>query len=166
MTWTDFDSSFATNPLDVIEHVASTQNWAFDRTGEHELDLAISGAWGDYAVSINWRDDVEALHLAAEMDLRAPREKRGPLVDLMAQINEKMFLGHFDLWAEEGIILFRNGLLLRGCMQVSSSQCEDLLTMAISACDRFYPAFQYVIWAGKTPQDALSAALFETEGRA
>jgi hypothetical protein len=43
---------------------------------------------------------------------------------------------------------------------------EDLLDTALVECERFYPAFQYVIWGGKSPSDALAAALVETMGEA
>jgi hypothetical protein len=33
-------------------------------------------------------------------------------------------------------------------------------------CERFYPAFQYVVWGGKSASDALAAAMIETVGEA
>ena len=43
---------------------------------------------------------------------------------------------------------------------------RDLVEVAISESERFYPAFQYVVWAGKTPADALTASILETVGQA
>jgi len=37
---------------------------------------------------------------------------------------------------------------------------------ALDSCERYYPAFQFVIWAGKPARDALEAAMFETAGQA
>jgi len=45
-------------------------------------------------------------------------------------------------------------------------QLEDLLDVAIAECERFYPTFQFVIWGGKRPEEALQAALLETVGEA
>src|SRR3978361_92085 len=45
-------------------------------------------------------------------------------------------------------------------------QLNDLVEVAISESERFYPAFQYVVWAGKTPADALTASILETVGEA
>jgi hypothetical protein len=36
----------------------------------------------------------------------------------------------------------------------------------VQACERHFQAFQFVVWAGKTAREALSASLFETTGRA
>jgi len=45
-------------------------------------------------------------------------------------------------------------------------QLNDLVEVAISESERFYPAFQYVVWAGKSPSDALTASILETVGEA
>jgi len=166
MTLSDFTTNFPSNPLDMVELVAVSENWTFDRTDEHELDLEMAGAWGSYAVSVHWREDLEALHVAAELNLKVTQERREVLVDLLALINEQLFLGHFDLWSDENVILFRYGLLLGSDVYMTASQCERLFTIASSACDRFFPAFQYVLIEGKTPKEALSAALFDTQGQA
>ena len=62
--------------------------------------------------------------------------------------------------------MFRHALLLAGGVQPNGRQCESLLGVAIDACDRYYQAFQFVLWAGKTPREALETALFETVGEA
>ena len=37
---------------------------------------------------------------------------------------------------------------------------------AIHACERYYPAFQYVIWGGKDPGEAVTAACLDPQGEA
>jgi hypothetical protein len=84
---------------------------------------------------------------------------------LVAQINEQLWLGHFDVWLQEGLIMFRHGLMLNGAL-ATTGQCEALLKAALEACERYYQAFQFVVWAGKESRDALASTMFETEGRA
>jgi hypothetical protein len=36
----------------------------------------------------------------------------------------------------------------------------------LESCERYFPAFQFVVWAGKGARAALDAALFETAGEA
>jgi hypothetical protein len=57
-------------------------------------------------------------------------------------------------------------LVLPGGLIATSAQCETMLVSAIHACERYYPAFQFVVWAGKTAAQAMSAAMFETAGEA
>jgi hypothetical protein len=154
------------NPLDLLEQIAFNQNWSFDRPGEFEMDFAIKGDWGDHVFTLNWRDDLEILHLAAELDVRIPKEKRSSMIELMALVNAQMLLGHFDIWTEEGTVLFRHGLMLQGCAEATPGQCQELVNLALAACDRYYPACQYFLWAGHDPRKALSVSMFETVGNA
>jgi len=36
----------------------------------------------------------------------------------------------------------------------------------VEACERYFPAFQFVIWAGKSAESAIESSLFETMGHA
>jgi hypothetical protein len=63
-------------------------------------------------------------------------------------------------------MMFRHALVLAGGVEASRRQCEALLATALESCERYYPAFQFVIWAGKPAREALEAAMFETAGQA
>ena len=43
---------------------------------------------------------------------------------------------------------------------------EAMLKAALEGCERYYQAFQFVVWAGRESREALASAMFETEGRA
>jgi len=86
--------------------------------------------------------------------------------ELIAAINEQLWIGHFDIWTHTGMIMYRQALVLPGGITASTAQCESMLVGAIHACERYYPAFQFVVWAGKTAAEAMSAAMFDTEGEA
>ena len=57
-------------------------------------------------------------------------------------------------------------LLLLGVRRGGRQQCEALHNAAVTSCERFYQAFQFVLWAGKSPREAMDAAMFETSGEA
>jgi len=38
--------------------------------------------------------------------------------------------------------------------------------IAVAECERFYPAFQLLLWGGKSPDEAVAAAMLETVGEA
>jgi hypothetical protein len=62
--------------------------------------------------------------------------------------------------------MFRQALLLSGGAEPSNAQVEGLLVTAIEACERYFQAFQFVVWAGKSAPEALATVLFETRGEA
>ena len=57
-------------------------------------------------------------------------------------------------------------IALRGAGPASVEQLEDLVDVSVSESDRYYPAFQFVIWGGKTATEALNAALIDVAGEA
>ncbi len=154
------------NPVDTIEHLASVNDWSFERSGEDEITISVAGQWSDYHVSISWMDELEALHLACAFDLKVPETRRPEILKLVNTINEQMWIGHFDLWSDEGVVMYRHALLLAGGAGATDRQCEALLQAALEACERHYQAFQFVVWAGKSAREALDAVLFETAGEA
>lgn len=154
------------NPLDTIERVVSDRDWPYDRVSDFDLAACICGHWCDYHVNFSFRSDLEGLHLSCSFDMRVPDRLKGEVYALLGQINERMWLGHFDLWSEEGAILFRYAMPLGGGASVTAAQCSDLVDLAVDACERFYPALQFVLWGGKSADEAVAAAMFETAGEA
>ncbi len=166
MDLTELDLERAGNPVDVIEQLASTNDWMFDRSAEDEITINVGGSWTDYHVSITWMDDIEALHIACAFDLKVPEARRSEVLRLLNMVNEQMWVGHFDLWSGEGLVLYRHALLLAGGAEATDRQCAALLSSATDACERYYQAFQFVLWAGKSAREAFDAVIFDTAGRA
>lgn len=154
------------NPVDMIEQVATINHWEFERSADDEINLTVTGVWTEYNVSISWMEDFEALHLACAFDLKVPQGRILETTKLLSLINEQMLIGHFDIWMQEGAVMFRQALLLNGGAEPTGEQLECLLASALEACERYYQAFQFVVWAGHDADEALSGALFETRGTA
>ena len=154
------------NPLDLIEEVVACNDWQFDRQSADQLSVSVTGSWCDYHLGFSYLGSQGGLQLTCAYDLRVPDRKRGPVCELLALVNERMWLGHFDLWLEDGIPMFRHGLLIRGGQAPTSEQFAQLIEIAISECERYYPAFQFVLWGGKNAEEAIAAAMLETLGEA
>ena len=150
------------NPLAVVEDIAADNNWSFERSGEDEVTIVSKGDWTDYQLSFTWMNEIEALHLACAFDMKIPAARRAEVQRLIAAINEQLWVGHFDIWTHTGMIMYRQALVLPGGLTASTAQCETLLVGAIHACERYYPAFQFVVWAGKSATEAMTAAMFDT----
>ncbi len=156
----------AEHPVDVVEQLAAANDWTFDRDNEDEISISVAGGWTDYHVAFTWLADQETLHVSCAFDFKAPTRRRTEISTLIAAINEQLWVGHFDLWPGEGLVMHRHGLLLPGGAQPSGQQCAALLENALATCERYYQAFQFVLWAGKTASEALECATFETKGEA
>lgn len=162
----EIDLAREIHPVDVIEHVAHSNDWSFERTGDDEIAISVAGSWTEYEVSFSWMEDFEALHLACAFDLKVPDLRVVEIMRLLSLINEQMLFGHFDLWEQEGAIMFRQSLLLAGGAEPTSAQVEGLLSGALEACECYFQAFQFVVWSGTSAKEALASVLFETHGNA
>jgi hypothetical protein len=102
------------HPLDVVERLASLRHWIFDRAEADEMSISVAGRWADYDVAFTWIEDVEAMHMACAFDLKVPERRRQEVLQLIASVNEQLWVGHFDLWSTENVVMFRHALLLAG----------------------------------------------------
>ena len=160
------DRERATNPLDVLEQIVAANEWAFERRSDGEMAAEAPGKWCDYGLFFSWSPEISAMHFSCAFDLKVPPEGRGKLFELLALANEKLWIGHFGLESEDGVPVFRHSVLLRGAPGASAESLEDMVDIALTECERFFPAFQFVLWGGKTPVDALAAAMLDCVGEA
>jgi hypothetical protein len=154
------------HPVDVVERLAALNDWAFDRADEDEISILLAGVWANYEVAFTWLPDVESLHVSCSFDMKIPPRKRAEIAELVQMINAQLWLGHFDLWSREDIVMFRHAHCLSGGAQASDQQCRSIVDAALSACENYYQAFQFVLWSGRTAKEALEFTVFETRGNA
>ncbi len=154
------------HPVDVIERLAAVNNWAFDRVDDDEISILITGSWANYELAFTWLPEMEALHVSCSFDLKIPTRRRHEILDLVQMINSQLWLGHFDLWAGEDIVMFRHAHSLAGGAQASDAQCGSIVEVALAACEKYYQAFQFVLWSNRSAKDSLDLVMFETRGNA
>lgn len=154
------------NPLDLMEEIGCAREWFCDRFSNEELSIGVEGRWSDYRIYAVWQREAGALQFTCHLDMKVPPARRTEVCELVASLNGRLWLGHFDLGPQVTTPTFRHTLLLRGGAGASVEQLGDLIEFAIAECERFYPAFQFVIWGGKSPDEALSAAILDTAGAA
>lgn len=164
--WAQGVAGAPSNPLDLVEEIVTSNDWAFDRTSQEEMVVEIAGRWSDYSLYFVWREEMSVMQFCCACEMRAPSERRAAVNELLAIVNDKLWLGHFGMAFDENLLTFRHAVLLRGARGASVEQLEDLVDIALSECDRFYPAFQLVIWGGKSAQDAVLAAMVDPVGEA
>ncbi len=155
------------HPIDIAEKVVASNGWRFERSRDDEMAAEVNGTWCDFSLHFAWSKEICAMHFTCAFDMRIPKASQRRVHELLAIINERMWLGHFCIWDKEGLPMFRHAILLRGAPGGASiGQIEDLVDIAVSECERYYPAFQFVIWGGKKPSEALEAAIIEPVGEA
>ncbi len=154
------------NPLDTLETLFAENEWNFSRNNQYEISIEAEGGWGNRSINFIWQEKQSALYFTCRMNNPIQTNARKLIDPLLAKINAQLWMGHFELCPDSGKPTFRHCLPLRGMGNVSFEVIEDLLSTAISECERFYPAFQMVLWGNYNAEDAMQTALWDCQGSA
>jgi len=158
--WTDDP-----NPIDIVESLAESHDWEFDRLGEDQIAMAVEGQWRTYSITLAWSGGEATLRLIVSFAMEPPADRMAELYEAINLANDGVWTGAFSYWAAEQLMVFRYGLLTAG-QGVGAAQVATLVETAVAACERYYPAFQLATWGNGTPEAALQVAIAEAYGRA
>lgn len=162
----DFLSHDDIHPIDIVETLATHHDWQFDRVTDDQIAMAVEGQWRTYSLTLAWSAQDETLRLICTFEMEPPEGKLPGLLDVLNRCNDMVWTGAFTYWAEQKLMVWRYGLVLAGGQVVGSEQIDRLISSAVMASERFYPAFQLVGWGDKSPADAMKVAIAEAYGRA
>lgn len=163
----DDESETAGDPLETVEAVISSDDrFQHERAEDGDVHFAFKCAWGETIGYFSYRCELPALLFTLGVDLQAPKSRRTEAIKLAALINENLWLGHFDVWSDDGTIIFRHAMPMIGRDNISIGEVQAMLAAALDAAERFQPAFHFVILGGMNAEDAAAAALFEVVGEA
>lgn len=153
-------------PVDMLSALFEARGWPCETISEDELLAEVKGSWATYQLRAIWRPEDNVLQLLAMPDIKVSDEKWSAMCEALALINEQIWLGHFDVWSDSGVLVYRNAIMLGSDSLLGLDQAQHSVEAAIEECDRFYPVFQFIQWGDKTPKEALAAALIDTQGEA
>ena len=154
------------NPIDIVEEVIYQKKWSFSRADEYELVADISSKWCQYRLYFTWSENIKAMSFTTTFDLKFPHNKIGKAYELIGLINEKLWLGHFDITSKNGIPAFRHTILSNAENDFLHEKLENLVDIAIYECEKYYPAFQQVLFDEVEPSESLLFSNFEVLGSA
>ena len=154
-------------PIDMLEAYYAAHGWEHERHDD-EIVATVKGSWTTYELRALWREDDSVLQFLAFPDIKVTDDRRGGVYEAIGLVTDPLWIGHFELWSSSGVLLYRHAAMIDGEDEgtMSLGAAELLVESAIEECERFYPVFQFVLWGGKTPREALAAALIETQGEA
>lgn len=155
-------------PVDVLGRYFDARGWTWSRDGDDEIIATARGAWCQVELRGIWRSDDGVLQFLALPDVRVAADKRAAMYETLGLVNEGMWLGHWELWSQSGILALRHALMVDAETDepLSDEMAEVTVQAALDEAERYYPVFQFVLWGDKSPADALAAAMIETQGEA
>jgi hypothetical protein len=154
------------DPLKLAAGIADQSLWVWERLRSDELVIDIPGHWGEYRFHLCWQAESNLFYLACFLDLKIPELLPTSIYELLALINRRLWMGHFDL-VENQWIVFRYALPLQGGKSKDLVlQIEELIDTIIGECETYYPVFGTLLIHNTLPHDALQMGLIDTVGEA
>lgn len=154
------------HPIDIVEHLAQHNEWDFDRIGDDQIAMAVEGQWRTYSITLAWSGFDETLRMICTFDMDPPADKMPALYNILNDVNDRCWAGAFTYWGEQKLMVYRYGLVLAGGQDASAEQIDTMIGAAVVSAERYYPAFQLVVWGDQEPAEALQVAIAEAYGRA
>ena len=154
------------NPIDIVEEVIYEKKWSFSRADEYELVADMASKCCQYRLYFTWSENIRAISFTITFDLKFPQLKIIKAYELIGLINEKLWLGHFDITSKNGIPAFRHTILSNSDNDFLHKKLENLVDIALYECEKYYPAFQHVLFDEIEPSESISFTNFEVVGSA
>lgn len=155
------------NPLDSIEDILTDHDWMFTRLHDDELSVTASGRLGNYALTFIWQEEFSALQFFCEFDMEIPTERMDMSAKVLRTINERLWLGHFDVPEPKKAPCFRHTSLFRGWTQTSGAEhMEDLIEIALAECERYHNVFNMLASSLYLTDEMIEFMLSEGAGEA
>lgn len=154
------------NPIELMEQFVDANDWRLHYASPHEISVEVSGKWSDYHLTFAWQDKHDALHVSSALDIFIIDQQMDAAREVITRINSKIWLGHFDLLSDDGSVLFRYTLPLRGTGGSTPEQIEDLIDITLGECERAYPALFQIATGVVSAKLAVDTAFLETAGTA
>ena len=154
------------HPIDLVETVAESHEWDFDRVAEDQIAMVVEGQWRSYSITLAWSDIDETLRMVCCFEMEPPADALPRLYEVLNLANDECWTGAFTYWPDQKLMVFRYGLALAGGVCAQVDQINHIVAEAILAGERYYPAFQLVAWGDRTAAQALQIAMAEAYGRA
>ena len=153
------------NPIDVVENIFSSRSFELERRSINEVVVEVQGKWTNMLLFFAWEANMQCMHLSCLMDIETKIEDRSKIFELLALVNEELWVGHFSYWTEQNIPVFKHSVILNDGEDIES-KISQIIDIAIKECERMYPIFKVVLTKGMDPKQALYPMMMATVGQA
>ena len=163
LTTNVYESKF--HPINWLERIVISNNWVFERPIEDEIYVEIPTKYCNIIIQASWIKEERRVDIQSSFYLKMDFSNNLEIYKLLNLINNKIIYGHF-LINENKYPTFKNSLILKDSRSVKLGLLKEIFNYAILECERFFPAFQLVLWGGKKAEEAIKFFDFHTEGKA
>ena len=150
--------------MELVEDIIISNDWEYEKDTNKNIHVEVGGKWCDYQLSFGVNEDIKLIYISCALDIKVPDSKLKDVFCLLANINEKLLVGHFEVWTEDSWPVLRQSFPIPLNQGLCRNQIEQASMMALEECEKFYPAFQMFAWDTKDANETLDYLMLETQG--
>ena len=143
------------NPIDDIECLFTKRQHSTERRSANEVVVQIPGKWDNMLLFFAWEEQMNCLHLSCLINIEPEDVALPSIFELLALLNEDLWVGHFSFWEEAKTPLFRHSLFVDEADVHLADKLAQIVNIAITECERAYPIFHAVFKQHISPRRAL-----------
>ena len=143
------------NPIDTIENIFVQDNVSFDRRKDNELVAEVLGKWDNMLIFFAYEEHLRCLHISCLLNIETSSVDRSKMFELLALLNENLWLGHFSYWSEQKMPIFKHSIILQDEEELFTSKISKIIELSIMECEKVYPIFNAVMRQNISPIQAL-----------
>ena len=143
------------NPIDSLELIFSRKSADFERRNTNEVVVEIEGKWNNMLLFFAWEEHLKCLHFSCLMNINVDVCDLSKVFELLALVNENLWIGHFSYWSEHKMPIFKHSVILQDNEENFEEKLNQIIEIAVNECEHMYPVFNAVITQHIAPQQAL-----------
>ena len=148
------------NPIDAVDNMFQGKSVEFERRSSTEVVAEVEGKWDNMLLFFAWEEHLRCLHISCLMNIDSPTADTGKIFELLALVNEDMWLGHFSYWNERKMPMFKHSLIINPDESDFFGKLEQVFSIAVSECEQMYPIFKAVLTQNMSPRQVLFPTRF------
>ena len=143
------------NPIDSLELIFNQKSADFERRNVNEVVVEVEGKWNNMLLFFAWEEHLRCLHISCLMNINVEVSDLSKVFELLAMVNENLWLGHFSYWSEHKMPIFKHSVIIENEEANFEEKLNQIIEIAVNECEHMYPVFNAVMTQHITPQQAL-----------
>ena len=146
------------NPIDTVEAIFNGKPFEFERRNSNEIVVEFQGKWDNILLFFAWEEHLKCLHLSCFINIESKICDKNRIFELLALVNENLWLGHFSYWTEHKMPIFKHSVIIDEVDSGFEKKLSQMVDIAVKECEQMYPIFKAVLTQNLSPEQVLSAS--------
>lgn len=142
----------------VFEATLNTENIHAKQENTGFYKLGFSGEQATFDSFANIDDEQNTIVFHTILPIKFTESQISAILDTAARINAKLSIGNFDVLLDNGLILFRTGLMLAN-EDINEETIKHVIYINWMMSNKFFSAFASVVFSNCNPKQAITSVL-------